>query len=147
MNETLSRFLLALEALTLLLPLSALYGLLFAIAFTGNAWNLSSGNLSFGIATLLAGAGLVALWRLLVTGMLFGIAALRAVPRGWTLFCTLIGGWVVTAWSLMALAALGGSPLSLSPFAGVFLGVYGTPALVPLLHLAAELHWREGDLT
>jgi len=42
---------------------------------------------------------------------------------------------------------LGNLPLAFSEIRGAVLGFYGAPALVPLLHLAAELRWRKGGLT
>lgn len=148
MNETLSRSLLALEAIGLLLPLSLLYGVLFILLFFDGTFNEFSGNPAFAIATLLAGAGLIALWRLLATGVISGIAALREVHRGWMRFCALIAAWVAVAWLIMMLAQLfGDTAVSWSRFEGVVLGIYGAPALIPLLHLAAERYLRNGDRT
>lgn len=148
MNETLSRTVLALEALVLVLPLSALYGVLFTILFPNGGLNEFSTDPSFLVATLFAGAGLLALWRLLATAVISGIAALRAVHRGWMLFCTLIGVWVAVTWLiLLSTPLLADVPASFSGIRGAVLGLYGAPALLPLLHLAAELRWRKGGLT
>ncbi|MGB5300960.1 MAG: hypothetical protein WBN48_19755 [Thiogranum sp.] len=148
MNETLSRSVLALEALVLLLPLSALYGALFTILFPNGGLNEFSTDPSLLIAALFAGAGLLALWRLLATAVISGIAALRAVHRGWMLFCALIAAWVAVAWLIVLLTpVLADVPASFSGIRGAVLGLYGAPALLPLLHLAAELRWRKGGLT
>lgn len=148
MNETLSRSVLALEALVLLLPLSALYGALFTILFPNGGLNEFSTAPSFLIAALFAGAGLLALWRLLATAVISGIAALRAVHRGWMLFCSLIAVWVAATWLIVLLTPmLADVPASFSGIRGAVLGLYGAPALLPLLHLAAELRWRKGGLT
>jgi len=148
MNETLSRSLLAVEAAGLLLPLSLLYLLLFSITFGGSISDTLTVQPGVAVATLLAGAGLLALWRLLATGVIFGIAALRKVHRGWMLFCMLVAAWVVIAWlgnlwiSLLTSDSRPGADLT-----GATLGIFGVPALVPLLHLAAERYWRGGDRT
>ena len=148
MNETLSRSVLALEALVLLLPLSALYGALFTILFPNGGLNEFSTDPSLLIAALFAGAGLLALWRVLATAVISGIAALRAVHRGWMRFCGLIAVWVAVAWLIVLLTAvLADVPASFSGIRGAVLGLYGAPALLPLLHLAAELRWRKGGLT
>ena len=119
MNETLSRSVLALEALVLLLPLSALYGMLFTILFANGELNEFSADPSFLIATLLAGAGLLALWRLLATAVISGIAALHAVRRGWMLFCALVAVWVAVSWLIVALTSLlGNLPLAFSEIRG-----------------------------
>lgn len=148
MNETLSRSVLALEALVLLLPLSAAYGMLFTILFRNGTLNEFSADPSFLIATLFAGAGLLALWRLLATAVIAGIAALRAVRRGWMLFCALIAVWVAVSWLILALTPLlADIPVAFTGIRGAVLGLYGAPALLPLLHLAAELRWRQGGPT
>jgi hypothetical protein len=148
MNETLSRSVLALEGLVLLLPLSALYGALFSILFPNGGLNEFSTDPSFLVAALFAGAGLLALWRLLATAVIAGIAALRAVHRGWMRFCALIAVWVAVTWLIVLLTPLlADSPVSFSGIRGAVLGLYGAPALLPLLHLAAELRLRKGGPT
>lgn len=142
MNENISRSLLAVEALVLLLPLSLLYGLWFSM-FPRGALYAFSANPSFVIATLLSGAGLLALWRLLFTAVFQGIAALRALPRGWLVFCTLIAIWTVVALLDMAQTPLLSDSLFMATaLRGYGLGIFGAPALLPWLHLVAEARWR-----
>lgn len=145
MNETISRFLLAIEAIGLLLPLTLLYGLLFAFVFGASTSAMLLAEPGVLSALLAAGAGLFALWRLLATAVISGIAALRDVHRAWMAFCALIALWVVVAWLTQVwIASPGQGPKLQAHLQDVLLGLYGAPALVPLLHLAAELRWRKG---
>jgi len=144
MNETISRILLAIEAVVLLLPLSLLYGLLVVALLDDGVGRLGAGDADWLIGMLLAGAGLVALWRLLGTAVYSGIAALHRVNRAWMLFCMFIGVWVLIACLLQfGLSYLAADPLDHPGMRGMMLGLFGLPALVPLAHLAAELGWRK----
>jgi hypothetical protein len=144
MNETISRILLALEAIGLLLPLSLLYGLLVVALLDDGVGRLGPGDADWLIGVLLAGAGLIALWRLIGTAVYSGIAALHSVHRAWMLFCMFIGVWVLIACLIqVGVAWLDADPLNQPGMRGLMLGLFGLPALVPLAHLAAEQGWRK----
>jgi len=145
MNETISRLLLAIEAVVLLLPLSLLYGVLLAVLFDANLTRMLVNEPGMLIGMLFSGGGLFALWRLLGTAIVSGVAALREVPRVWLAFCLLIAAWVAIAWLVQLWIAFMGAGYQLqSALQNLLLGLYGAPALVPLVHLAAELRWRKG---
>lgn len=140
LKESASRILLALEAVLLVLPLSLLYGVLMAYAFPDIVRSGSDFVPVMLAATLYAGAALIALWWLLIVAIARGVTALKSTHTAWLLVCSIAALWVVVAGVLLAAESC---CMSLAPqWAGLILGIYGLPALLPYSHLLLERRLR-----
>ncbi len=143
MPESLSRVLLVIEALVILLPttLLALYGSVF---FIGAGIGEGIGHirrmpLLLDFAAL---AALFALWSLVFRFVRGGRRALRASSR--TQWATVGMGAVLALLGLVVVWADPSFPGSTSLWEwGVGLLSFGSPALIPLAHLAIEARVRE----
>lgn len=141
MNESLSRLLLAVEAVVLLLPLTLLYGVLAMIAIGGAVNGQVPSSLPLA-GTAASGAGLVAVWYALLRAVVGGIASLRALHPAWMRVAGGIAVWVVAAWCLAGAGALSAGGSAQPLFDDFLLGLYGLPALPSFVHLSAERLWR-----
>lgn len=140
MIERISRIVLAVEAGLILVPLTllAMYGLFLLLlvgAFAVDSWFLV-------LLPLFALAALGCGWHLVLTFVRFGRVGLAALPLGlW------IAPIAIAVISLLALfAVLSGSHIAQNGGLAFEMFLSGSPALVPLVHLATE-RWMRANFS
>jgi hypothetical protein len=137
MSEGLSKFLIAIEALLLLVPLSSLAFLMWASRLIGEPlgwWTLDPILL---VSTISLACGWILVFRFFV----YGTTVLRSTSSlVWV--GAILGGAAVIAAVAIKFGGIGVKAAFLEYFS---LFVFGIPALVPLSHIILERMYRNSD--
>ena len=139
MPERLSKIVLALEALLIATPLTALY---FYVLLPRNLLSLLSFRSSFTnlLVTVVIVLSLLAGWSLMVTFWRSGAAGLRRAPSA--IWGAAYAGAAAAVWGPVSMFAADSMGRSTLGDGAEFVLIYGIPLLVPFAHLLAERLFR-----
>ena len=141
MKELTSKQILGVEMLFLIFP-TTLFFILYGSVMV--MWSISSWKDTqtlIGAASLLfCAVAIIAVWHSCIYFLRYGRTKLNGFSNFWKLIVYIGGVYVAVSWGVMLLFEYGKYPSENEFSMMFFFGLFGTPLLMPLLHLLLE--WR-----
>ena len=141
MDERTSKILLIIEMLILIIPTTLFYLVYggFMIMWSFDGWQGEEGLIT--AFTLLSFSIFIfAAWYATIYFMRHGRSRLKYFPNHWKIVAYLAGIFVILSWSYLLVFELGFDLTNSSYTMVPFFGLFGTPLLIPLVHLSLE--WK-----
>ena len=141
MDERTSKILLIIEILLLIIPTTLFYMVYggFMVAWSFNGWQGEEELIT--VCTLLSFSIFIfAAWHATVYFMRHGRSKLKYFSNLWKITAYIAGIFVIFSWGYLLVFEFGFDLTNNSYTMVPFFGLFGTPLLIPLIHLSLE--WR-----